>query len=648
MKKVLLLSMPYAALSRQALGLSLLKARLGAAAISCEIRYLGFLFADMLGFEDYQWIATRLPYIAFAGDWSFTGALYGERPEADRDYVDQVLRNIWHLSDADIERLMRIRSQIPAFLDACMNTIHWQDYAIVGFTSTFEQNIASLALAKRIKATHPHISIVFGGANWEGEMGCGLLDMFKFVDYACSGEAENSFLALVEFILDGDLEGKKATDIPGVIARDGSTAVLATPGNMIRDMDALPLPDYEDYFRDLKHSAVADSVVPTLLFETSRGCWWGAKSHCTFCGLNGGSMAFRSKSPRRALDELDYLVETWQVELVEAVDNILDMKYFANLLPALAQAQRPTRLFYEVKANLSRRHIQLLHAAGVRRIQPGLESMSDHILKLMRKGTQALKNIQLLKWCKEYGIWVDWNLLYGFPGETREDYSQMLQLLRSIRFLQPPGACGRIRLDRFSPYYEAPADYGFVNVRPMAPYKYLYPFDESILHKIAYYFDYDYAPEVDPTGNSDEVLSYVRWWQNTPETGLLYAVGQPDGTLLLVDTRSDAVRSQLVLTGAERVGYEYCDEFHSAAAVTQHLREHYPDETVLEEQVRRYLDSLVANHLMVTDGSHYLSLALGAPARSTSSEQQVPVALPLTSGAKSPLSSYLQLELKAV
>ena len=56
-----------------------------------------------------------------------------------------------------------------------------------------------------------------------------------------------------------------------------------------------------------EQTTVLRRVVPTLLFETSRGCWWGAKSHCTFCGLNGETMAFRSKSPRRALDELEQL-----------------------------------------------------------------------------------------------------------------------------------------------------------------------------------------------------------------------------------------------------------------------------------------------------------------------------------------------------
>ena len=48
--------------------------------------------------------------------------------------------------------------------------------------------------------------------------------------------------------------------------------------------------------------------------------------------------------------------------------------------------------------------------------------LSTHVLKLMRKGTSMLQNLRLLKWCRYYGIEVAWNLIWGFPGETEEDY----------------------------------------------------------------------------------------------------------------------------------------------------------------------------------------------------------------------------------
>ena len=113
-----------------------------------------------------------------------------------------------------------------------------------------------------------------------------------------------------------------------------------------------------------------------------------------------------------------------------AVDNILDMRYFRDVLPQLRERQLGLTLFYETKANLTKEQVKLLRDAGVLAIQPGVESLSTHVLQLMRKGVTALQNIQLLKWCRQYGVTVAWNLLYGFPGETAADYAAIGQIDR--------------------------------------------------------------------------------------------------------------------------------------------------------------------------------------------------------------------------
>ena len=608
--KVLLVNMPYGALERQALGLSLLKARLGECGIDCDIRYLNFAFAEFIGADDYRWVNYEIPYTAFAGDWSFVGALYGEKPGARERYIRNVLQETWHLSTDEIRRLLRISAMTEPFLTHCMAAIPWGEYGLIGFTSTFEQNLASLAMAQRLKDTYHDIPIVFGGANWEGAMGLELHRRFPFVDYACSGEAEYTLPSLVHAIQESDGSHDAHRRIPGLIFREEGISASTGPPEVFKQMDNLPFPDYSDYFHELAQCTVGSSVVPTLLFESSRGCWWGAKSHCTFCGLNGSNMTFRSKSPARAIEELRYLTQTWQLEFVEAVDNILDMKYFQHMLPLLAEAGLRVQMFYEVKANLTRQHVEILRASGVNRIQPGIESLSDHVLQLMRKGSTALGNIQLLKWCREYEVSADWNLLYGFPGETKRDYEQMLRLLEAIRFLAPPTACGPVRMDRFSPYFESPGQYGMTHVQPMKVYKHLYPFPEESVRQIAYYFDYDYTPEADPRGAAEEVRRFVAEWQREPERGCLTAIERDDGSLVLLDTRSDRLMPEVVLTGMEKTAYEYCDVAHSAEGIAKHLHDLYPQVPSTEEAVTAFLASLVANHMMIRDGKRYLALAV--------------------------------------
>ncbi|HAX44919.1 MAG TPA: RiPP maturation radical SAM C-methyltransferase [Bryobacteraceae bacterium] len=596
--KILLLSLPFGALGRQALGLSLLKPLLRAHGHQCDVRYLTFPFAELAGHDHYRWLHDEAPYTAFAGDWAFTEALYGPRPAEDARYFDEVLTRTWRLNEASLQRVRTVRAAAGPFLQWCLEAIDFSRYDAIGFTSTFEQNIASLALAKLLKRRHPHLAILFGGANWEGEMGLELHRQFDFVDFVCGGEAERSLPAL----LDRLAARRPVHDVPGLVFRHQGESWWTGNPDRLEQLDDLPLPDYSDYFRDLNDSTLAAEVTPALLFETSRGCWWGAKSHCTFCGLNGAGMAFRSKSAPRALDELLTLSTHWNTSMVAAVDNILDMSYFRDFLPTLAARQPGLEIFYEVKANLSRRQLRLLREAGVNRIQPGIESMSDHVLQLMRKGTTGLQNIQLLKWCRDYGIHADWNLLHGFPGETPEDYRKLLPVLRAIRHLAPPVACGPLRLDRFSPYHSNPSQYGLRNIRPMETYRHLYPFTNDVLLRIAYYFDFDYAPGEDPEPHSREVRDYCAQWKAAPDPGTLTAVRRPDGSLGLLDTRSSRAREGWIFHGLEQQAYEFCDTAHTPAAIARHLR-------VPEENVLAFLDSATANGLMVTDGTRYLSLA---------------------------------------
>src|SRR5262245_43056721 len=246
--------MPFAALDRPALGLSLLKARLTAESIACDVRYPAFAFADFIGAEEYLWLHCGLPYTAFAGDWTFTADLHGTDDARDTAYIDEILRRTWRLDEQTVARVLHARAYCKPFLEHCLTAYDWECYDIVGFTSTFEQNIASLALARRLKDAHPDLLIVFGGANWEGEMGEELHRRFPFVDVVCSGEADDSFPQLAA--------GAPRRDIRGVVFRERGRTVTTGPAPLVRDLDALPVPDYDDYFAALEASPAGAAVTP--------------------------------------------------------------------------------------------------------------------------------------------------------------------------------------------------------------------------------------------------------------------------------------------------------------------------------------------------------------------------------------------------
>jgi ribosomal peptide maturation radical SAM protein 1 len=621
--------MPFGALERPALSLGLLQAHCGRLGVACDTRYLTFPFAERIGLGDYLWLCSDdVPYTAFAGDWLFAEALYGARPYADAAYTDEVLQRTWQLGDADLVRLSRIRRQVEPFLSECTRTIRWDDYTFVGFTSVFQQNIASLALAARVKRAQPDITIAFGGANWEGVMGIALQAQFPFVDLVFSGEADQSFPA----VLSARRTGTGIEAIRGVTGRTQHRREDDGPAARVENLDSVPAPDFDAFFEQRRPS-VACGVPPTLLMETARGCWWGERSHCTFCGLNGATMAFRSKTPERVLSEIKLLLQRHGVRSFSIVDDILDMRYFRTVLPMIAEAGLGLELFWEVKGNLSHSQVRQLRDAGVVHIQPGIESLSDHVLKLMRKGITGFRNIELLKWCKEFGVKPYWNLLYGFPGETAADYEESVAHIQAIWHLDPPTGCGPVRLDRFSPYHADPAAYGMVEVRPMAPFSYLYPFERQALTEIAYYFDFDYADGRAADHYARDAIALTQAWMADAAPGMLEMRSRPDGTLRLLDTRrelADAPR-QATLRGWKAACYLACDRAQGLST----LRE-LPEvrrEGVTDEELRSFLGRCVEHRLVAQSGHTWLGVAVHVPARMALDSRQPELATAIATHA---------------
>jgi len=478
---------PFSALSYPSIGLSLLKAALGRRRIACDIHYLFLQFADRIGAVAHDLIVASDTYHALVGEWVFAPFI-AARPEpgwdTDLAYFTEVFAREYpgHFTAERVRAFMRARAEAPAFLDACMRETDWSSYGIVGFTTSFQQNAAALAIACRIKAAHPDVLIVFGGANCRGEMGVELLRQFGFIDVVCTDESDITFPEFAEAWLDG----VALPDLPGLLRRGSPHAETLAP-SLVRDMDALPYPDFSDFFAQHAATDVARQFHPPVaLFETSRGCWWGEKHHCTFCGINGLAMAFRSKSPARAFAEIASLARAHGTDLVN-VDAILDHRYFTTLLPMLAELPEALTVYYELKSNLRPEHFPLLAAAGITKIQPGIESLDTDILAMMNKGVTRLQNAQTLKLAAEYGLYVEWNLLHGFPGETTEQYRLMLTTMRDLVHLQAPASFWPVRADRFSPYFNDPAAFG-IAVQPNAAYAHVYKFDAETVGRLAYHF----------------------------------------------------------------------------------------------------------------------------------------------------------------
>ena len=325
--------MPFASVLGPSLALGLLKPLVEREGVPCDVSYLNIAFQAHSGRPD---IYEEITHHHMMGEWAFGEELFGEKwAQSDRgrpEGLDIILPS----GDSKLrDNLTAFRAIAAPFIQECMEKVNWNDYTIIGFTSVFAQQVTSLALARRIKERWPDKIVAVGGANCDEVMGPALLRLFPFVDWVFTGEADLSFPQAVTQWFDG----KPPEGIPGVSYRQGNQIIEQGPGQS-PELDSLPYPDFDDFFAALKKWAPATLPCAYISLEFSRGCWWGEKSQCIFCGLNGRALKFRHKRPERAEAEIKGLTKRYDTGKVLATDAILDMRFFKTLLPALAKQKR--------------------------------------------------------------------------------------------------------------------------------------------------------------------------------------------------------------------------------------------------------------------------------------------------------------------
>jgi ribosomal peptide maturation radical SAM protein 1 len=608
--------MPFAQYKQPSIALSLLKAELAERGFRARVAYPNLRFAERIGAEAYERIAAWYP-ADLLGDWLFAPGLGGPGRD-DEGYLEQVLRGRdpahtqAYFGKRPVDRgqwqeLLAVRAAVPAFLDACAREILAAGPRIVGFTSQFHQHTAVLSLARLLKARRPDLFVAGGGANFRGPMGQEAVLRFPWLDAVVSGEGDLVFPDLVARVL----AGQPVADLPGVFTPGlrprPEPAGYAPPAT---DLDRLPAPDTLDFQAAWAASGFAGAQRPRYLLETSRGCWWGARHRCLFCGQGSARLDYRAKSPGRAAAELGELGRTHPDSALIVTDEIISPTYFDTFLPELARLRLGDRIIYfEVRPNLTREQLARLRLAGVGRVEAGIESLSTPVLALVRKGVSALQCLQFLKWCRELGLTVVWNWLWGFPGEPASEYRRLAGDLGRLFHLAPPNYAGPFRLDRFSPYFEQPRKHRLEAVAPYPAYRHVYPLPPEALERLAYYFTYRIARPHQEVDRYTEPLAeqISRWKAAYPEAALAFV---DEGDRLVLQDRREPGRdaSYATLDGSHRLLYLACDRARSAAGLCRILQNGH-GEPRTPEAVRSLLAPLVDQGWMAQEGDGYLSLA---------------------------------------
>lgn len=615
---IALITMPQTVTAMPSIGLTqiseLLNSRFSEK-VKADVIYANFDFIEFVGLNNYKSIESH-----GLTEWIFRNEAF---PEANDNTAE--LKNFIFASGetATIKRtfdiVLDIKEKISEFLGDLMVRYGLASYDLVGFTLMMAQNLASIALAKKIKEKNPSCIIVVGGPNCEYPMGKMLVNKVKIIDYAFAGPSLKSFPDFIQCILNNDME--QTHKINGIFTRKNALKGLECKNEKGEelygiqkigdyfDINEAPELNYDGFLDryDRFKQATGSLYQPVLFFETSRGCWKRDKLPCTFCGLNDPSASFVSMKPEVAINYINKMVKKYygRCFAFSCVDSIIAKSYLKEVIPFLEIPQN-TVVLYETRSNLTKEELENCARIGVKMLQPGIEALSTEILKLMQKGVSVFTNIKFLKSCVEVGIYPVWNLLYGAPGEEGDkNIKKMLSDLPLLRHLPPPATFSPIGMQRFSPYFEYPESYG-LKLEASPSYYFLYPFGENEITELAYNF-IDVNPESVYLKSYDfylqmvnrEILEWLSNFRDDMDFPLLYFSDE----LTICDSRYDIkVLNTYTITPLQK---EILDLLESPYSLDK-IKEKFPH--VSAEELEKAFKRIKKRNLLFNENEIYMSL----------------------------------------
>jgi len=279
----------------------------------------------------------------------------------------------------------------------------------------------SLLAMKALRERYPDRKLVLGGVGAKS-VEDKVLARFPWVDVVCRGEAEVTGPELLRALNDGgDL-----SEVAGISYRDDGR-VVGNPGReRLADLDAIPFPAWDKI--DLPKYAGYGMM-------TSRGCPYP----CTFCSVAPvWDYKSYSRSPENIVAEMKVLHEEAGVDLFLFQDEffVSGKKQVMAFCRELEKSGLDVNWKAFGRVNLC--DVEMMKAmadSGCLELRFGVESGSDRVLEIIKKGFTAQDTLDLIPQAIELFPRVDAFYVWGFPFETEEDFNQSLFQMVSFRMM---------------------------------------------------------------------------------------------------------------------------------------------------------------------------------------------------------------------
>jgi len=283
-----------------------------------------------------------------------------------------------------------------------------------------------LETIQALKFMFKNMKVILTGPHGTSTPGL-LFEQSIHIDIIVRGEPEDAIRDI--------FNGERLESIQGIsFKRDGKVFNNKDRADFV-DLDKLPFPGYEVLKMD-KYEYNDFSILPKpfTIMETSRGCPHG----CVFCYKVMHGNKYRYRSAKNIVDEIDMLQKKFNIKAVyfqELEFAVIKQKVmdFCNEL-----IKRRVKINWACAARCSdidEEMLELMKESGCKRISFGVESLSETILKNIKKGESLASIIKSRRLCNKYKIDFNSFTIIGFPGETSKTVSE--SIWNSLRFNVP-------------------------------------------------------------------------------------------------------------------------------------------------------------------------------------------------------------------
>ncbi|MFA5074273.1 MAG: radical SAM protein [Nitrospirota bacterium] len=349
---------------------------------------------------------------------------------------------LWTLNEGfwgDIERVKKFSVEHASYLTQLVDEILAQKPDLVGFSILWSTEQMSRILAQQIKKRAPQVKIVFGGPHCARQMQGTEMASAPYIDFVVHGEGEITLYELANALA----HGKDTTSIQGVISKQAGKIVYAGDRPLVKNLDEFPSADFTGF----DFSRYPGVMIPA---STSRGC----PNRCIYCDEKIFWHVFRTRSAQQIFDEVSLQYKKYGIQKFEFVDSLVNgnVRVLEEFCDLVIREKLPIQWMGQaaVRKEMTRELLGKIKQSGCFHLCFGIEhantALMERMGKSMCKGTDV---DQLVRNAHDVGLGIGLNWMFGFPGETDQDFQQDLDFFtRNSQYLQrsivnnSPGFCG--------------------------------------------------------------------------------------------------------------------------------------------------------------------------------------------------------------